>query len=124
MTNEEDKSTLNQASAQDTPDSPTTDEPINDEKPQATEQKSHASSLLFYYNILMFTLPFVAFFIVRQCLLEFTYWPEIGVNALSVFSSVIAIYSVMAVYYWHASQVVARSNVESENTADKEKKDK
>lgn len=72
----------------------------------------------------MFTLPFVAFFAVRHCSLEYTDWPEIGANALSVFSSVVTIYIIIGTYSWHAYHNAAKSSETTEEAANEDKKKK
>lgn len=72
-----------------------------------TEQlisRQAASALLYllFYSILMFTLPFGAFFGTRHFLREHTDYTEFTVTALSVISSVIMVYIIIALYAWHA----------------------
>lgn len=67
-----------------------------------SKQTSSALLTLFYYSILMFTLPFAAFFGARHFLFEHTDWTEFAVTSCAVFASVITIYVIIGLYAWHA----------------------
>lgn len=67
-----------------------------------SKQTSSALLTLFYYSILMFTLPFASFFGARHFLFEHTDWTEFAVTSCAVFASVITIYVIIGLYAWHA----------------------
>lgn len=67
-----------------------------------SKQASSALLLLFFYSVLMFTLPFGAFFGTRYYLFTHTDYSEFAVTSLSVISSVITIYIIIGLYAWQA----------------------
>lgn len=72
----------------------------NDSKTEELISKQAASALLylFFYSILMFTLPFGAFFGTGYILREHTELSDFATTSLSVTSSVITIYIIIACY--------------------------
>lgn len=57
---------------------------------------------LLFYSILMFTLPFGAFFGTQHLLHEYTNLSEFVVTSMSVTSAVITVYIVIALYIYKA----------------------
>lgn len=75
--------------------------PFNNEDYQS-KQVSAAILTLLFYSLLMFTLPFGAFFGTQYALKTYTDLPDFTITALSVTSSVITVYIIIALYVWKA----------------------
>lgn len=83
---------------------------FNDEAPafdpkterEISKQATSALLLLFFYSVLMFTLPFGAFFGTRHYLFTYTDYSEFAATSLAVISSVITIYVIIGLYAWQA----------------------
>lgn len=75
-----------------------------DEQTEILISKQAASALLYllFYSILMFTLPFGAFFGTRHLLKEHTQFSEFTITAFSVASSVITVYIIIGLYAYKA----------------------
>lgn len=67
-----------------------------------TKQANSALLYLLFYSILMFTLPFVAFFGTQHVLRDHTELPEFTITSLSVTSSVISVYVIIGLYAYRA----------------------
>lgn len=67
-----------------------------------SNQTSSALLYLFFYSILMFTLPFGVFYGTRHLLEEYTDFSIFAITSLSVSASVITVYIVIALYAYHA----------------------
>lgn len=67
-----------------------------------TSQATSALLYLLFYSILMFTLPFAAFFGTRHILTEHTDLSEFTITSLSVSSSVITVYVIIGLYAYKA----------------------
>lgn len=67
-----------------------------------SKQASSALLSLLFYSILMFTLPFAAFFGIRHFLREHSDLSEFAITSLSVSSSVITVYIIIALYAYKA----------------------
>lgn len=78
--------------------------PTYDEKTEEliTQQTYAALLQLLFYSILMFTLPFGAFFGTRHLLREKTDYTEFTINWLSVAASVVTVYLIIALYVYKA----------------------
>lgn len=63
-----------------------------------SKQATSALLYLLFYSILMFTLPFGAFFGARHLLREYTDFAEFTITSLSVTSSVITMYIIIGLY--------------------------
>lgn len=91
--------------------------------------KQTASALLYllFYSILMFTMPFGAYFGTRHLLEIYTDYSSSTIMMLSVVSSVITVYSIIGLYAWHAyheKDIQIGENQKSANTSTNEKKKK
>lgn len=67
-----------------------------------SKQATSALLYLLFYSILMFTLPFAAFFGAQHVLRDHTDLSEQAITSLSVISSVVTIYIIIALYAMHA----------------------
>lgn len=75
---------------------------IDDSEKLISKQASSALLSLLFYSILMFTLPFVAFFGTRHLLREHSDLSDFAITSLSVTSSVITVYIIIALYAYKA----------------------
>lgn len=98
------KTELNVAAKQETEELVADDTEPYDDKTEILISKQAASALLYllFYSVLMFTLPFGAFFGTRHLLREYTDYSEATVTYLSVASSVVTVYIIIALYAWKA----------------------
>lgn len=67
-----------------------------------SHQTNSALLYLLFYSILMFTLPFGAFFGTQHLLREHTDYSSQTITTLSVISSVVMVYIVIGLYVYHA----------------------
>lgn len=67
-----------------------------------SNQASSALLYLLFYSILMFTLPFGAFYGTRHWLQEHTDFSVFAISSLSASASVITVYIIIALYAYHA----------------------
>lgn len=58
--------------------------------------------ILLFYSMLMFTLPFAAFFGMHHILKTYTDLSNVSINAFSVTSAVITVYIIIAFYIYKA----------------------
>lgn len=77
------------------------EETMNTEQ-MISKQAASALLTLLFYSILMFTLPFGAFFGTRHVLREHTELSDFAVTSLSVTSSVITVYIIIGLYAYKA----------------------
>lgn len=75
-----------------------------DERTEILISKQATSALLYllFYSILMFTLPFGAFYGTRYFLREHTDYSDFTITSLSVTSSVITVYIIIGLYAYKA----------------------
>lgn len=95
-----------------------------------SKQATSALLYLLFYSILMFTLPFGAFFGTQYELKTHTNWSEFTITSLSVASAVIVVYIIIALYVYKAyteKEVVPpgygepEANIQKENKKNKKK---
>lgn len=67
-----------------------------------SQQTSSALLYLLFYSILMFTLPFGAYFLTKHLLELHSHLPQFNITAWSVIASVVTIYIVIGLYAFHA----------------------
>lgn len=67
-----------------------------------SRQATSALLYLLFYSVLMFTLPFGAFFGTQYALRNYTELSNFAITSLSVTSAVITVYIIIALYVYHA----------------------
>lgn len=67
-----------------------------------SKQTSTALLTLFFFSVLMFTLPFAAFFGTRHYLTDYTDWTDFAVTSVSVIAAVATTYVIIGLYAWRA----------------------
>lgn len=90
-----------------------------------SKQANSALLHLLFYSIMMFTLPFGAFFGTQHVLRTHTDWPAFTITSLSVASAVIVVYIIIALYIYKAyneKDVVPPGYGESKANSQKEEK--
>lgn len=70
--------------------------------PQETKEASLALLTLFFFSVLMFTLPFGVFYLVQHYIRENYDLPPFQVTCWSVISAVFTVNVVIALYVWIA----------------------
>lgn len=98
------KTDLNATAKRDSEELPSDEPNQYDEKTERLISKQATSALLYllFYSILMFTLPFGAFYGTRHLLREHTDYSEFTITSLSVTSSVITVYIIIGLYAYKA----------------------
>lgn len=92
-----------------------------DDQTEILISKQAASALLYllFYSIMMFTLPFGAFFGTRYLLREHTHFSEFTITSFSVASSVITVYVIIGLYAYKA--YIEKDVISSEKSSKKQK---